>query len=110
MFAHPVFDDAGDDLHRTGDVDFSGGVAGRGDRFGHLKAEAVAGQAYHTRTMDRTVEMARQPRQHRISLAAPPEKSHVHATLEMLVDQHPDMRAALQLRRDLEHGVRRRRE
>jgi len=65
----------------------------------------VIGQAYDARAVDRTIEMAREARQHRVRPAAAAEERHFDAALVVLVDQHRHVPARFQRRCDPERRV-----
>ena len=61
-----------------------------------LQLEAVAGIAHHADAVDRAFDVAGEPRDQRIGAGAAAEECHRHARDRILIDQHGDMRAALQ--------------
>jgi hypothetical protein len=63
MLADPAFDDAGDQLHRAGDVNPSGIIAGGGEGLGDVKPESAVTQPYQPTAMDRAIELTRIARQ-----------------------------------------------
>ena len=67
------------------------------DGLGEVDAEAVAvGQAHHAGAVDRAIDVAGEPGDERIGLAAAAEEGHVDAVHVVLVDQHADVAAGLE--------------
>ena len=96
----PSFNDGADDLHGRGDVDFALCVARLFDCLGQVDAETVSGQPHHAGSMDRTIDVAREPSHERIGLGPPTEESHVDAPAIILIDQHAGVSAAGEFIRD----------
>ena len=60
----------------------------------------MAGQTDRSGSVDRTLEVPGQARDHRIGLARAAEEDDIHAATVILVDQHADMHAAFECGRD----------
>src|SRR4029077_7445798 len=85
IFADPAFDDIGDRLHGSLNVDLSGGVANRLDFLRELAAETIVGQADNTRAVDRAFDLPSQTGEHRISPGLATEEGDLDAIGQILI-------------------------
>src|SRR2546430_15638010 len=95
-FADPPPNPGGDRLHRSLNVDLSGGVADRLHFFGQFGTEAVSGQAGDAYAMNRALDLPQQAGQQRIGPGLATKESNLDAVGQILVDQHPDVLTVFQ--------------
>src|SRR5262245_3659155 len=96
MLPNPLFDHGSDPLHRAGYVDFSFIVARRRKFLAQFCAKAMVRQTYNARSMDRAIEMAREPCNQRVSHSPAAEKGDWDAPQVILVDKNADVSTPLQ--------------